>query len=191
MSNIFLISDHHFGHNNILTFTRNDGSLLRDFDSVEAMDEHMIEKHNSVVRPQDKVYFLGDVTMGKRGFASLARLNGEKVLIKGNHDKEKLSLYMQYFKDVRGSHQFDGMLLTHIPVHTNSLGRWPTNVHGHLHSNVVTKTEIYSNGCLGPGFSREVPDTSYFCVCVEQIDYTPVSLEDLKLRIAARKEKFS
>ena len=179
MSNIFLISDTHFGHSNILTFTDNEGKRLREFDTVEEMDELMVQRWNSVVRPQDKVYHLGDVVMHKRALPILARLNGEKVLIKGNHDKEKISEYLKYFKDVRGTHQFDGMILSHIPIHPNSLARWGTNVHGHLHSNFVTIYKNYYD-------DEPLPDHRYFCVSVEQINYTPISLEDLKLKIKER-----
>lgn len=174
MSNIFLASDHHFGHSNILNFIcDNTGNKVRTFDSVESMDEHMVEMHNSVVKPGDKTYFLGDVCFSKKAISILARMNGEKVLIKGNHDKLKIHDYTHYFKDVRGSHQFDGMLLTHIPVHTSSLGRWPLNVHGHTHTNKVMLSE-------GFGIIPSRPDPRYYCVCVEQINYTPISLEDLK-----------
>jgi len=89
------------------------------------------------------------------------------VLIKGNHDKLKISQYMFYFKDVRGSHQFDGLLLTHIPVHPSSLARWPCNVHGHVHANTLD-------------------DPRYFNVCAEEINYTPISLEQLKSEIKNR-----
>lgn len=169
MSNIFICSDHHFGHANILTFLDNEGKRVREFSSVEEMDETMVENHNRVVSKSDKVYFLGDVAFNKKNLATVARLNGEKVLVKGNHDKESISEYLKYFKDVRGSHQFDGMLLTHIPVHVESLGRWPVNVHGHTHTNRVKKFT-----------STVVDDPRYFCVCVEQINYTPISLEALK-----------
>ena len=170
MANIFLISDHHLFHGNILTFLKADGTNVRSFSSVEEMDEHMIACHNSVVRPGDKTYFLGDVCFSAKALPLVARMNGEKVLIKGNHDKLKLSQYQTLFKDVRGSHQFDGMLLTHIPVHTESLARWPCNVHGHLHTNRVR----LHNGEVDP---------RYFNVSVECINYTPISLEELKLEI--------
>lgn len=169
MANIFLISDHHLSHGNILTFLKADGTNVRSFPSVEEMDEHMIDCHNSVVRPGDKTYFLGDVCFSAKALPLVARMNGEKVLIKGNHDKLKLSQYQTLFKDVRGSHQFNGILLTHIPVHTGSLARWPCNVHGHLHTNRVM---------LG-----DVIDPRYFNVSVECINYTPISLEELKLGI--------
>ena len=170
MANIFLISDHHLGHSNILTFLNKDGSKLRNFANITEMDEHIIKCHNDVVRPGDKTYFLGDVTFSHHNLHLLDRMNGEKVLIKGNHDKLKLSQYIPYFKDVRASHQLSGMLLTHIPVHPESLARWGINVHGHLHTNVV-------KDFLGK------PDTRYFNVSVERINFTPISLETIKSKL--------
>jgi calcineurin-like phosphoesterase family protein len=93
-------------------------------------------------------------------------MNGGKVLIKGNHDTLKMSQYEQYFKDIRGSHQLAGILMTHIPVHPESLARWGFNVHGHLHSYKVM---------LG-----KVEDKRYLNVSMEQINYTPISLEDVR-----------
>jgi calcineurin-like phosphoesterase family protein len=167
MANIFFSSDHHMGHSNILTFFKNDGSKLRDFDNVEAMNEHIIDKHNSVVKPNDKIYMVGDFCFSNKYIHLLDRMNGEKVLIKGNHDTLKLSQYQPYFKDIRGSHQFSGILMTHIPIHPESLARWGLNIHGHLHSNKV-KLE---DGAL---------DKRYFNVSMECIDYTPISLEEIK-----------
>lgn len=173
MSNIFLCSDHHFGHAGVTQFLRADNvTKLRDFDNAEQMDEYMVEQHNSVVRPKDKVYFLGDVTMGKtaKSLEILGRLNGQKVLIKGNHDLCSVSQYMVYFKDVRGCHQFEGMFLSHVPIHPESLSRWKLNVHGHLH-----EKRVLLNGII---------DTRYYSVCMENlVDYTPVSLEQLKSTI--------
>ena len=169
MANIFFAADYHFGHENCFkTFKLADGvTPLRPFSSVEEMNETMIERHNKVVRPEDKIYMLGDLAMGPKWLYLLGRMNGEKVLIKGNHDNAKLSQYLPYFKDVRGSHQFDGMLLTHIPVHPLSLARWGLNVHGHLHSYNVP--DQYGK-----------PDKRYRCVSVEQINYTPISLEEIR-----------
>ncbi len=137
------------------------------------MNEYMVYQHNRTVGPKDKVYFLGDVTMSRNtiGLQILSRMNGEKVLIKGNHDLASASAYLAYFKDIRGSHQLDGMLLTHIPIHPESLARWKVNVHGHLHANSVK----LANGH---------PDHRYQSVCMEMLDdYTPISLEQLKSRI--------
>ena len=173
MSNIFLCSDHHLSHSNILTFKRSDNNQpLRVFNNITEHDEYIIAKHNSVVRPNDKVYFLGDVTFTKKHIHLVGRMNGDKVLIKGNHDTLELKEYIPYFRDIRGFHQFDGMCLTHVPIHVESLSRWKINVHGHLHSNRVM--------CA---WGSKI-DERYQSVCMEQLDdYTPISLEELKLRI--------
>ena len=172
MSNIFLCSDHHFSHLGMLRFTRSDGiTPLRTFNDTTHMNEYLVMQHNRVVKPTDKVYFLGDVAFHKRDLTILHRMNGEKVLIKGNHDLDSTSEYLKYFKDIRATHQLDGLLLSHIPIHPGSLGRWKANVHGHLHANLVLKE------------GTEIPDPRYINVSMEQLDdYTPVSLEELKKR---------
>jgi calcineurin-like phosphoesterase family protein len=173
MANIFFASDHHIDHQNILTFKRDDGTPLREFQDVDHMRETIIERHNSVVRPGDKVYFLGDVVMSRKSSALevLQRMNGEKILVKGNHDQCKPEAYLKYFKDIRGSHQFEGLIMTHIPIHSESLARWGLNVHGHLHYNVV-KLPL-----------SQIPDRRYFNVGMERINYTPISLEEVKKQV--------
>lgn len=174
MSNIFLCSDHHFGHESMLKFTHQDGTPLRVFKDATHMNEYMVMQHNRVVQPSDKVYFLGDIAVSKKFIPILYRMNGEKILIRGNHDLERASEYLKYFKDIRASHQLDGMLLTHIPVHPESLSRWKINIHGHLHANKVMKYNSF--GLVSP-----VEDPRYYSVCMEQLeDYTPISLEELK-----------
>lgn len=165
MSRTFLISDTHFGHSNILTFKRDDGTPLRPFSSVEEMDEVMINNWNSVVGKKDKVYHLGDLLFSNRKLQEvMPRLNGTKVLIKGNHDNLKLSQYAQFFKDVRAYHVLDKMVLSHIPIHLNSLERWRANLHGHLHSNLIN-------------------DKRYINLSVEQINYTPIDFEEIRERV--------
>jgi calcineurin-like phosphoesterase family protein len=174
--NIFFISDTHFGHEACCTkFLGPDNvSPLRPFSCAAEADEAMVERWNARVKPGDRVYHLGDIAMSHKHLPILARLNGNKVLIKGNHDTAKLSQYILYFDDIRGSHQFDGMLLTHIPTHPDSLSRWGFNVHGHTHANSVMlpKTDDYQY--------FTIKDPRYFCVSVEQINYTPISLEEVK-----------
>ncbi len=181
MSNIFFISDSHYGHEAPCSkFKRADGSPLRNFANAPECDEYQVSQWNKTVKSTDKVYHLGDVTMSKKFLHILDRLNGKKVLIKGNHDIEDLKEYTKYFYDVRGSHQFDGVLLTHIPVHPESLSRWGFNVHGHLHANRVMRTMRYENGRDEDTYFKEEIDPRYLCVSVEQIDYTPISLEEVK-----------
>lgn len=168
--NIFFCSDHHFGHSKLYDqFTRPCGKFVR-YDLATNADEGnelIVSKHNSVVRPEDRVYFVGDVAISHKALPILSRMNGRKVLIKGNHDIHKLSHYLPHFDDIRGSHQFSGILITHIPVHADSLSRWGFNIHGHLHSNRV----LLPDGNV---------DSRYFNVSLECINYTPMSLEEIQ-----------
>lgn len=84
MSNIYVISDTHFNHKNIIYYCH--GS--RDFDTVEAMNEAIVENWNSVVSPDDIVYHLGDCFMGKIETVEKygSQLNGEIHAVPGNHD---------------------------------------------------------------------------------------------------------
>lgn len=160
--NIWTISDTHFGHEKILTFKQPDGvTPLRPFSSVEEMDETMVENWNRVVKAGDKVYHLGDVSMSKKSFPILARLNGKKTLIAGNHDIYDTKEYLKYFDNVRACRVFDSFILTHIPIHKDSSTyRFTGNIHGHLHGNVLE-------------------DPFYRSVCVEQINYTPILLDEV------------
>jgi calcineurin-like phosphoesterase family protein len=179
MSNTFLISDTHWGHAAAVRhFKRKDGSPLRDFESAEACDEYMIEQWNRVVGKNDKVYHLGDVVMPKNHLRLdeiMPRLNGDKVLIKGNHDELKPARYLAHFRDIRGSHLLDNLVLTHVPLHPASLLRWRGNIHGHLHSYAVQKANHFQAGQIM--YHDQVEDPKYFCVSVERINYTPIPFE--------------
>lgn len=169
MVNTWVAADHHFGHANILTFKRDDGTPLRPFNSLEEHDETIIQRHNSVVKPEDRVYLLGDVCIRRQSRHLLGRLNGRLVLVKGNHDIFKLQDYLPFFDDIRSYVvQKDGdgnkVILSHIPVHPESLNRFGTNIHGHLHYN-------------------SVDDPRYICVSLEHTDYAPIQIhEALKRR---------
>jgi len=173
MGNIFLISDTHFGHKNICLFNGPDGvTPLRPWDNVDEMDTEMVERWNSVVRPTDVVYHLGDVVINRKSLSLIGKLNGDKRLILGNHDIFDHSDYLPYFKRLHGSHKIDNLLLTHIPVHLDSIARWTyCNVHGHIHA-------------------QEIEHGNYFNVSVERINYEPIALEDLRLRISQKKAQF-
>ena len=168
MANTFLISDMHIGHAAILGFKTPAGLPCRVFDSVEHMNETMIERWNAVVKQDDKVYNLGDVVMREKDMPILARLNGDKRLVRGNHDIFKTRDYMQYFKGIYGVRVLESLILSHIPLHPSSIKDGIVNAHGHTHNNQAP----------------EVLGSKYFNVCVENIDFTPVALEDVKKAIA-------
>jgi len=175
MPSVFLVSDTHFGHAGVCKFTEADGvTKIRPWTDPQEMDEAMVKMWNETVKPTDKVYHLGDVVINRKALSIMHRLNGDKVLIKGNHDIFKLEDYTQHFRDIRGSHVMNGMILTHIPLHPQQLHRFGTNIHGHLHTNRV----MFDDPVMG-----EIIDPRYFSVCVEQIDFRPILFEDVIQRI--------
>lgn len=168
MHNKFFISDTHFGHSNIITFKRTDGTPLRAFSSIEEHDEYMVQEWNKVVRPVDTIYHLGDVVINRRCLPILARLNGKKRLIRGNHDIFKTEEYIKFFDEILAYRVFNDtpkkFICSHIPIHEESLARWDANVHGHLHAN-------------------KLKDDRYVCVSVEHTEYRPLHLDEVLTRI--------
>lgn len=171
---IWVVSDTHLFHSNILTFRDSKtGKLVRGnkFSNVSEMNEYMLDKWNSVVKPGDRVYHLGDVFIGsKEDFSRFwPKFNGSKNLIVGNHDPIKVLSSGGFFKKVQMWRMFPefGLILSHVPLHISSmyrhqLGRPLYGIHGHIHQN---------SSPIGP----------YRNVCVEVIDYTPINIEDLAM----------
>jgi calcineurin-like phosphoesterase family protein len=163
---VYVTSDTHFNHENILKFPGGRGC---DFQSVKEMNECMIDNWNSIVKPGDKVYHLGDVFFGpKEDFRTLwPKLNGSKRLVVGNHDDIKYLSSGGFFKKVTMWRMFPefNCVLTHVPIHDSGLfrlriDRMLLNIHGHTHRNGS-------------------PEGPYKSVCVELTGYKPVALEEL------------
>jgi calcineurin-like phosphoesterase family protein len=129
---LFITSDTHFGHANIIRYCG------RPFATCEEMDRSMIAAWNNVVSKGDIVLHVGDVAFGGKPFVarSVSKLNGRKVLIRGNHDKNPfINLYkgldwiiethivLQHVFIVHNPHQ------EHIPVPAGT----KLTVHGHTH----------------------------------------------------------
>ena len=186
MPAVFLVSDTHFGHAGVCRFTQPEtGEKLRPWTDPAEMDEDMIRAWNDRVRPNDKVYHLGDVVINRRAMRTLTRLNGDKVLIRGNHDIFRDDEYRQHFRELRAYHVMNGLILSHIPVHEASLGRFGCNIHGHLHGSRVKKARGVDARTGETLYSDEV-DVRYHCVCVEQTpDFAPILFEDVIKRIEA------
>ena len=183
MPSVFLVSDTHFGHAGVCRFTRDDGvTKLRPWTDPDEMDEEMVKRWNETVKPSDKVYHLGDVVINRKALSIMHRLNGDKVLIRGNHDIFRDDEYRQHFRELRAYHVMNGMILSHITVHEESLGRFGVNIHGHLHANRVKKHRGYDVKTGTMLYSNEI-DIRYHCVCVEQTDFRPILFEDVINRI--------
>lgn len=163
MSRSWVISDTHFGHTNLLKYIPDRG---RRWKTAHAMNKELTERWNSVVKPNDTVYHLGDFWLGKSHPSRyLTSLNGNIVLLPGNHDVGLLKLAWEYFARILPSPypMGRGVVFSHAPIHPSCLSNhrgWMLNVHGHIHT-------------------RNIPDGRYFNVCAEQIDYTPMPMEDV------------
>jgi calcineurin-like phosphoesterase family protein len=161
----FFISDTHFGHANILKFEPKN----RPFKTIEEHDEKIVKTWNHYIRPFDVVYHMGDIGMkctSEYMKSIFDRLNGVKILIRGNHDKyTDGSLYRLGFSAilqeakvrinkntiVKVSHYpyLEGELdqLDYVP---NSPELRPTDegmwlLHGHSHGNtpkIVRETKV-------------------------------------------------
>ena len=182
MPAVFLVSDTHFGHAGVCRFTHGNTDVkIRPWTDPDEMDEDMVRMWNETVRPNDKVYHLGDVVINRKALPIMNRLNGDKVLIRGNHDIFRDDEYRKYFRELRAYHVMNGFILSHIPVHKESIARFGANIHGHTHGNRVM-IEKFTHG-WSEDIVEMVPDPDYFCVCVEQTNYTPISFEDVVEKI--------
>ena len=167
MINCWLTSDNHFCHEKMYSFLRPDGEKVRPFANAEEGDAFMVEQWNKKIKPKDRVYVLGDVAIARRGLKTLEKLNGRKVLVRGNHDIFKLQDYAQYFDDIRGCFYHHEFMMSHIPLHPELFEqRFKGNIHGHLHSHNVKLPD----GSL---------DRRYFNCCVEQHNFSPVHWDEV------------
>lgn len=165
MREIWVTSDTHFCHENILGFSGPNGETRGDhFRSINHMNEALINNWNSVVKPGDKVYHLGDVFIGnKEHFKRLwPRLNGRKRLIVGNHDDIKFLASGGFFDKIEMWRIFKefNMVLTHVPIHVDNFRAVEYNVHGHIHY-------------------QKSPTPNHICVCVEHTGFTPIHIEEI------------
>lgn len=160
-TNVYFTSDLHLGHRNILGFGQ------REHSDIEEMHVAIVEKWNSKVRKQsDIVWVLGDVAFTIESLEWLNHMNGSKRLVLGNHDKFQYPVYKKYFNELyHFNKRYKGLVMTHIPIHPNELGRygWNRNVHGHIHDP--------SKNNLGE---------FYFNVNMDIVGYAPVHLDEVR-----------
>lgn len=159
---VWFTADQHFFHEAAIMFKG------REFSTLDEMHECIIERWNLVVLPKDTVYVLGDFCFGtdaKKLKSVVSRLNGNKVLIRGNHDTfpPKQYLYCGFSKcyDVPILLAND-LLLSHEPVLGIS-GDGLYNIHGHTH---------------GREFLLQTP--KHFCVSIECTEMRPISLTEIQ-----------
>lgn len=151
---IFVTADTHFGHKKIIEFE----PCRSMFKTIEEHDEELVRRWNDTVNKHDTVWHLGDAVFGADNLPILGRLNGIKRLVMGNHDHYPSTEYLKYFTHLFGVVQLRGHILSHVPVHTQQMGRFQGNIHGHMHSGTMN-------------------DPRYACVSVEHGNLAPILLD--------------
>lgn len=86
---IYFVSYTHFNHKNIIDYCN------RPFNSVDEMNNVLIQNWNATVSNNDIIYHLGDFALGRKDtiMEITSNLNGKKYLIRGNHDNWSVSFY--------------------------------------------------------------------------------------------------
>lgn len=194
----YYISDCHFGHENMNT--RMD---TRGFSSAQEMDEYMIEQWNKKVRKNDEVVILGDLSWGDGNYTNniLKRLNGQKFLIEGNHDRRYLKdknfdktlyVWIKPYAELNDNNR--KIICCHYPVfcYNGQYRKLPSGeprtymLYGHVHDTqdqrlVEQFQKITRNTQVRDG---NIPCNMINCFCMYS-DYTPLTLDEW---IAKQKE---
>lgn len=127
-------SDHHFGHTNIIKYCN------RPFANVDEMNKTLIENWNTVVRPEDDVYHLGDFCFSKSPEDFLSRLNGKKYLVRGNHDRKETCSspgWVEVAPIMEVNDHGKLFVLSHFPFEVwNRSHHDSWHLHGHSHGNL-------------------------------------------------------
>lgn len=170
MGKVWVIADTHFCHINVITYCN------RPFNSVEEMDETLINNWNRVVAPDDVVYHLGDFALADRERIRniVSRLNGVKILVMGNHDRFQPAFYISAgFKTaIHKSIIIDNnLVLSHIPPAREYISDKYIYIFGHIHDKHIDIEDLPN--CL--------------CVCCDRTDFFPISLKRCKDLIKRKK----
>jgi calcineurin-like phosphoesterase family protein len=165
---IYFSSDLHFCHDKPFIYES------RGFRNIQEHDETLVERFNSVVKPDDTLYLLGDILMGgdvNQAKQYFLRLNGKKIIILGNHDSEKkIAAYEEaaekivYADQIKCGKRY--FYLSHYPTLVNNQDIYPkvVNLCGHTHTR--NRWENADMGCY------HVEVDAHFCY--------PVSLDEIR-----------
>lgn len=190
-SKIFFTSDTHWGHANILGFCN------RPFANVEEMNHKLIENWNNKVPTDGLVFHLGDFAWGGYPFWKNIRsqLNGEIILIKGNHDEKNMTptaaeeLFKLVTPQMKIRVEGRGVYLNHNPfLCYGGTYRDPKGLvyqaFGHVHSGPGAKgLDVDRLGILFP---------TQYDVGVDNNNYEPISWAEFDEKISRQllKSKF-
>ena len=169
---IYFISDTHFNHKNIIKYCN------RHFDNVEQMNETLIKNWNEVISNTDTIYHLGDFALGNKDeiLNIFSKLNGNKYLIRGNHDKWSANTYENFGFNVlkNAPIRLDEykLLLSHIPVPDIQIPKGFINIHGHIHNK-----KLYE--CIEKYDPKYYSLERHINISCDVTDFKPISIEKL------------
>lgn len=157
----WVISDLHLCHKNIIKYCN------RFFETVEQMNQYLIEQWNKTVGECDEVLYLGDFCLaGALKVEEMGQaLKGRKMLIMGNHEGASMRTYHNagFYKISPYPIYKDGILFSHEPIADTPV----PNVHGHIHNKSLS------------GVNK--PIEMYFNVSVDVLpQWKPINLEEIK-----------
>lgn len=183
LQKVFFTSDLHFGHENVIRFDN------RPFASVEEMDAELVRRWNAKVGKGDLVYVLGDLIWKSRNgdaHSLIRSLNGQIILIKGNHDRFLHNA--QARASLAGIKDYDDIcvtledgsvrrcILSHyfIPFY-NGHRHQAIHLHGHSHFTDEAELELKMAKELNESdFKNDI----YNVGCMYW-DYAPVTLDEI------------
>lgn len=191
---IFFTSDWHVGHKNVIDFDK------RPFTSLEHMHRVLINNYNSTVKRGDICYFLGDMGLCKSEELKkvMSKLNGTKVLILGNHDKNTYSMYDNGFDVVLNAGIFyigdKRISMSHCPLPgikredvTDMKGaesgeNWhgENRHHRFMINDVSVDFHLHGHIHSGPHCDKEIRSDRQFDVGVAANGYKPVSISEIE-----------
>lgn len=164
---IWFTSDLHLGHRAVISM------CARPFGTVEEMNEALIHNFNSCVKKNDTVYILGDIahrTPVADVNQMISRLNGKKILCKGNHDKKyDEALFEKICDFAEISVNGVNVSLMHYPLMS-----WPKSGHGALHLH----GHIHSRGDYN--LQQKSESILRYDVGIDANNYYPVSAPQIK-----------
>lgn len=172
MSKLFVIGDTHFLHSNIVKYTGRD----------EMFNTLLIQNWNKVVGSDDMVIHLGDLSAGVGDrkellYRMVNKLNGNRILIRGNHDHMKAHVYKDEmgFDEVFSELILDDVLFTHYPLEITQYSSPKEKIRvEHLRKMALENDVNYI--VHGHTHNRDTGIPGHYNCSCERLDLTPIEL---------------
>ena len=174
------ISDPHWGHANVIGFDN------RPFTSIEQMNDELVERWNRAVDPGDTVYVLGDMfwLTPQKAMPIMEQLNGQKFLVKGNHDRwhdakfDKMFVKIDEYMEVKDNGR--NVVLCHypIPCFKNHFYGW-VHLYGHVHNSFEWNMMEHQRFLMEELYDRQCNMINVGAM-MPWMDYTPRTLDEIE-----------